>query len=774
MKTIWAFVTLLMGGGYAWGQPNLGELRILVLDSSGSPVEASAEVVSESNQYSSAFHTDADGRVIAKRLPFGLYTVTINHSGFAKTSQLVEIRSALPKELSVKLAVEPVQTTVEVSTDETLIDPYATSSAKKIGREMVKDRTSAQPGRGLSDIINQEPGWMYEANGILHPRAEEYQVQYVINGLPMTENRSSAYVADFDPAVVQEMSETVAGFPAEYGRKMGGVIEVQTARDNRPGFHGTAILGGGTFDTMNGYAEGQYGFGSNTLSLVLSGATTDYFLDPPATENYTNHGTVADFIAHYERDFDDKNRLGVSVSRNQSKFLVPNEIPQEEAGQRQDRQNNESAVLVSYQHIFSPNVIGNFGGMFRDITARYWSNDLSTPVIAGQDRGYHERYVKGTVSVHSGIHEFKFGGEADFAQIEENFGYLITDPSQFDPETPLSYSFYGTSPDREQSVFGEDVIHWKNLALSAGLRFDHYALVVHASGWSPRIGLAYYWPWAKTNFHAAYDRIFQTPAFENILVSSSPDAISLNPDLFLRLPVPPARGNYYEAGFGRGVFGKIRITGNFFWRRYHNYPDDDLLLNTGVSFPISFALANIYGEEAKVEIPRWGPLSGYISWTNERGNGYYPVTGGLFLGADAAQAIDQTSGVFPVSQEERNAIRARFRYNVHPRFWLAMGATYDSGLPFEFDGTEEDAAALGYAHNVLNRVNFSAGRVRPYWSLNASAGVVLKKSDQYPVTFQIDGINLLNGLNLINFAGLYSGTAIGIPRSVNARLQFSF
>ncbi len=757
-----------------FGQANSGEMRILVTDPSGSPAEASIDVSSKSNGYNAVFHTDADGRVMVKRLPFGIYSVTVNHQGFAPSSQLVEVRSALPKELAVKLAVERIQTTVEVSTDETLIDPDATSSAQKISRDLLKDRTSAQPGRGLSDIVNEEPGWMLEANGILHPRAEEYQVQYVINGLPMTENRSAAYVADFDPAAVQEMSETVAGFPAEYGRKMGGVIEVQTARDSRPGFHGTAILGGGSFDTLNGYAEGQYGFGSNTLSVVLSSATTGYYLDPPATENYTNHGTVADFIAHYERDINDKNRIGVNVSRNQSKFLVPNEIPQEEAGQRQDRQNYESAALFSYQHIFSPTVIANFGAMLRDITARYWSNDLSTPVIAGQDRGYHEQYVKGTVSVHTGIHEFKFGGEADFAQIEENFNYLITDPSQFDPQTPLTYSFYGTSPDREQAVFGEDVIHWKNLALSAGLRFDHYALVVHAMGWSPRIGLAYYWPAAKMNFHASYDRIFQTPAFENILVSSSPEAISLNPDLFLRLPVPPARGNYFEAGFGKGLSGKIRLTGNFFWRRYHNFPDDDLLLNTGVSFPISFALANVYGTEAKVEIPRWGPVSGYVAWTNERGNGYYPATGGLFLGADASQAISQTSGVFPVSQEERNAVRARFRYSVNPRFWLAMGATYDSGLPFEFNGTEANAAAQGYAQNVLNRVSFQDGRVRPYWSLNASAGVILRKSDKFPMSFQIDGVNLLNGLNLINFAGLYSGTAIGIPRSVNARLQFSF
>jgi hypothetical protein len=69
--------------------------------------------------------------------------------------------------------------------------------------------------------------------------------------------------------------------------------------------------------------------------------------------------------------------------------------------------------------------------------------------------------------------------------------------------------------------------------------------------------------------------------------------------------------------------------------------DDDLLLNTGVSFPITFARADIYCEEAKLAIPHWGRLSGYVVSTNERNNGYFPATGKLFLGDDAAQAIQQ-------------------------------------------------------------------------------------------------------------------------------------
>ena len=34
----------------------------------------------------------------------------------------------------------------------------------------------------------------------------------------------------------------------------------------------------------------------------------------------------------------------------------------------------------------------------------------------------------------------------------------------------------------------------------------------------------------------------------------------------------------------------------------NNFADDDLLLNTGVSFPIAFRRAEIYGAEVKLEI----------------------------------------------------------------------------------------------------------------------------------------------------------------------------
>jgi outer membrane receptor for Fe3+-dicitrate len=104
---------------------------------------------------------------------------------------------------------------------------------------------------------------------------------------------------------------------------------------------------------------------------------------------------------------------------------------------------------------------------------------------------------------------------------------------------------------------------------------------------------------------------------------------------------------------------------------------------------------------------------------------------------------------------------------------LAAGASYGSGLPVAFDGTSALAIAQ-YGQRIVNRVNFERGRVRPSFALNASAGVVVWKKEKQSLRIQADVQNLTDRLNVINFAGLFSGTAIAPPRSAAMRVQAEF
>ena len=100
--------------------------------------------------------------------------------------------------------------------------------------------------------------------------------------------------------------------------------------------------------------------------------------------------------------------------------------------------------------------------------------------------------------------------------------------------------------------------------------------------------------------HFSYDRIFQTPSLENVLLSSSTAVESIDPANFLRLPVEPSEGNYYEAGLTKVFAKKLKLDANYFRRLVNNYADDDQIENTAISFPIAFRKSIIYGAEAKL------------------------------------------------------------------------------------------------------------------------------------------------------------------------------
>jgi Carboxypeptidase regulatory-like domain/TonB-dependent Receptor Plug Domain len=764
-----------------FGQSNSGELRLRVTDPSGLGVKTTVQIVSEANQYQHTFTTDDQGNLTVQRLPYGVYQLQIKQPGFADVSEPVEIRSSIPTDHTAQLKLTPVSQSVTISAANTLINPDQAGSVNQVGADFIQHRLSSIPGRSLQDLVNSQPGWLYEGNAVLHPRGSEYQTQFVVDGIPLTDNRSPSFGPEIEADDVQSMSIYTAGIPAEYGRKMGGVVELNTMEDSQPGFHGQVVLSGGSFDTAGAFAQGQYVWGKNTFGITASGSMTSHYLNPVVPQNYTNTATIGDFSAHYQRSLTSKDQLSLIVRHELSRYELPNEQVQQTphpdpfdpsqplGSQLQNANNFETMGIISYQHTFSPNVVADLRGMVRDNANHFYSNVYSTPIEVFQHNWFNEAYFKGTITVSHGRHEIKAGVESDNLFLNEHFSYIITDPTQFDPSTPLTFSFAGNRPDLEQSAFVQDLVRLGNWTLNAGVRWDHYQLILNRQAVSPRFAIARYFPSVALVFHASYDRIFQTPSFENILLSSSTAATMLNA-ISLQLPVPPSEGNYLEAGLTKALFKNFKLDANYFERFVSNYADDNQIDNTTISFPIAFRKAIIYGAETKLELPYWNRFSGFLSYSYEVGNAWFPVAGGLFLGNDAVLPL---SGHFPDSQDQRNTVRGRVRYQMLPRLWIAGGIQYDSGLPFDFQGTY-DEALVEYGQQVVNRINFSRGRIYPCFQVNASAGADIYKSDRLNVQLQVDGQNLTNVLNVIDFGGLFSGNAIGPSRSFALRLQTNF
>ena len=754
-------------------QSNSGELRLRVTDPDGLGVKTMVQIVSEGNQYRNTLATSDLGNLDVQRLPYGIYQIEIKQSGFASVSESVEIHSSIPTRYAIQLNLPSVNESVTVSAANTLIDPDQAGSVNQVGSDLIQTRVSSVPGRSLQDLVNSQPGWLYEGNAVLHPRGSEYQTQFVVDGMPLTDNRSPSFGPEIEADDVQSLSIYTAGIPAEYGRKMGGVVEVNTIQDSQAGFHGDVVLSGGSYDSASAFAKGAYAWGKNAFGGSASGSMTDHYLNPVVPQNYSNTGTLGDFSVNYERELTPNDRVRFIVRHELARYDIPNEQVQQAAGQRQTANNFETMGIASYQHTFSSQAVADFRAMVRDNANNFNSNQNSTPIEVFQHNWFREGYFKGTVTLDHGRNEWKFGVESDNTFLNENFSYFITDPSQFDPETPQTFSFIGNRPDLEQSAFVQDLIRLKNWTISAGLRWDHYQLLVNRQSLDPRFSISRYFSSADLLVHFSYDRVFQTPSFQNILLSNSNAIMSLDPANFLRLPVEPSEGNYYEAGLTKVFVGKIRLDANYFRRLVDNYADDDQIINTTVSFPIAFRKSIIYGADAKLEVPDWHGFSGFLSYSYTVGNAWFPVTGGLFLGTDATSANTQLLGHFPDSQDQRNTVRGRVRYQIAPRFWIAGGIQYDTGLPFEFNGDPATVLAE-YGQQVLNRINFARGRIYPSFMVNASAGADVYKSDRVNMQFQIDGQNLTNVLDVIDFGGLFSGNAIGPSRSFGLRLTTNF
>ena len=767
-------------------QSNAGELRLKVTGPDGLPLKALIDLSSDALQFRRSFSTDDSGNFVTRNLLFARYRLQVRSQSFSAYDGVIDIHSALPADYVIQLNIAALSTAVNVTAENTLLDPERTTSINHLDSKAIADRPASLPGRALPDLIDSQPGWLYEGNAVLHPRGSEYQTQFVVDGVPLTDNRSPSFGPELDVDDVDSLNVYTAGIPAEYGRKMGGVIEVNTQRDFHPGLHGQTVLSGGSFDSAGAFASLQDSWGPNTLTASASGNMTARYLNPVVPQNYTNRGTTGDFSLGYDRDLTRKDRLTLSIRHELARYEIPNEqlqqFPQLQdppgtVPQLQTGGNFETIGIASYQHIFSPNVLLDVHGMGRDNSANLNSNNGDWPIAAFLQNDFKEAYFKAAILIHSGRHEWKAGVESDNLFLHEHFSDLITaspnDPNYpFDPGTPSTFAFTGSRPDLEQSAFVQDLIHLGNWTINAGLRWDHYQLVVNQNAVSPRLSAARYFPAANLIVHASYDRVFQTPSFENILLASSAAVTVLNSNV-LRLPVQPSHGNYFEFGATKSFFSQLRLDANYFRRYVDNFADDDQILSTAVSFPIAFRKAVIYGAEAKLELPHWNRFSGFLSYSYIVGNVWFPVTGGLFLGDDALNGATLLSGHFPDSQDQRNTLRARLRYQLTSRVWIAGGAEYGSGLPFTFTGTYNQALAE-YGQQMVNRVNFADGRIRPTLSIDISAGLELYKKETRSLRLQADVENLNNRLNVLDFAGLFSGSAIAPPRSYFLRLAGAF
>ena len=789
---------LLLFGPTVFAQSRIGTVQGVVKDPGGALVpNAQITVTQPVTRYRQTTQTDAQGSFKLVNLPFNTYNVRAEATGFQPAEESIDLESTIPLTLELSLSLEQTTAAVTITTGSgAMLEPDRTSSDTDIGQTILERPVGAAPSRAIESIVASTPGFVTDDNGRMHPRGSESQVQYVVDGVPITDNLSAIFSTSLDARTLRTVEVLTGGIPAEFGDKLAGVINVNTRSGLEGPTQGGISFSGGSFST----GETAVDFSTHTKKLGfltnLSASTSQRYLDPPTLDNFHNFGRTGKGFFRLDYQFDANNSLRGVFNVGGSNFQVPNRFDQELAGQDQRQRLRDNSENISFQHIFSPNTVAQFSFFHRQSHAELISNTLSTPVVANQDRTLQNYGGIGSVSLTRGSHNIKFGGQFTITPVDEHFTFYPTEqfPDLVDEEgnvfpNPVN-NFNATNPfvfdqsktGRTLSAYVQDRFSpLKNLTLDLGVRYDNYKLLISEQELSPRLAVAYYIPKTQTTLRASYNRLFQPPPAESLLLASSSAAAALSPISVLQgittvQPILPDKQNAFEVGAQQLLSKLFRMNLTVYQKRIENFSDKDQFFETGVIFPIAISSGRVTGEEVRIESTDIHGFHGFVSYANARAFGVTPITGGLFLGEDP-QDLFLHGFKFANDHDQRNEAQFQVSYNHRPSgIYASFSGRYDSGVPTDVEPgtTLAEFVAQGFDPRLFSEIDFQRGRVRPRTILDFSIGADLMQKERVSLNLQFDVQNLTNELFLYNFQSVFSGTHVGYPRLFSGRLSLRF
>ncbi len=760
---------------------SVGTVQGTVTDPSGAVVAgAIVNLSSAISGYKQTTTTNATGFYKFNSVPFVPFTVHAEAKGFAHGDATGELRSNVPVSLNLQLAVQASTQEVTVSESAPVLETSSASTHHDLDYMQLQKAPVGSAGRGVEALVQTVPGVVQDDNGRMHPRGSESQVQYVVDGVPITDNISSAFGSALDPRNLRSAEVITGSVPAEYGGKLGAVINVNTKSGLEMPWNGNFSLTAGSFDS--GEIGGEVGGHTEKVGIYISttGSRSRRYLDPPEIENFRNLGGTARFFSKFDWNLGPKDTFRLNLSVNGSNAQLPNRLDQQLLGQRQKQALRDDSQSMGWSHIFNERTVTDIVAYRRSSTSRLLDPLVTgTPYYAEQARRQRTEGVRASISHSRKNQDLKAGFQVVRTPLRERFALAATDPAiLLDPLNPAS-QFTIANPFRfnqrldglEASLFVQDrVTLFDRLTIDAGVRFDHYDIVVNDSAVSPRIGVAYYIKRTGTVFRSAYNRLFQTPPTENLLLSSSPagGVFSLLASTSVRALLPE-RQNLYEYGIQQQLGKYVRLDISRYIKNIENFSDKDQFLDTPIIFPVAIARGDIRGLEVRLDVIPINGWTAFVSYANSRATGTTPLAGGLFL--DEASSDLLVPGIqFAADHDQRNTGQFGVTYTHKVGAWFNFSGRHDSGVPAEVD----PAILPTLDPRIAASLDAVRNRVKPRTLLDFATGYELMREKRFPITLQFSVQNLTNDFYLYNFESVFSGTHVGRPREISARIVFHF
>jgi outer membrane receptor protein involved in Fe transport len=773
-----------------------------------------------------------DGRFVFHDVPFARYAVRITYDSLLLAVKGVDLSSSVPITLEISDLSEFALPGVQVVAAHLALTRSQTTSSRLFTAEAIRDLPVASGTKQIEAVLLNTPGVAPDEDGRLHIRGEDAQLQYVIDGIPVTTNLTRVYSSLFDASLIKSADVQTGGMNAEYGVATAGVVALTT----KSGFDAPLIAhlsgGYGTYGNREISSElgGNIG-GRLGIFVAASSSETDRYLDPVSSgDPIHGEGSTRTYFAKMNGIITEDLELNILGSYNMTDYAVPNSVVKTPA-QDQNQELSDYMVGARLNAYIGEQTAISLLGYRRHAEARITSGGLLRISNGGDSAravAENEKFFIGGERTNEATggnleystrgnwldldHELKAGIGGEEYPLSEFFTFAVTRPGLSDPDSAggdIRYRPYdltrGGTPflvnssrtGQRFSGFVQDRARFGAWTVSAGLRYDRYALLDTETAISPRLGVAYAWS-DNLFLHGSYSRMVMQAPVENILVSSSDEARALTGAEQGSTPinVRSEKANNLEIGARYQLDENLSFELTGYGKLIQDFIVKVELGNSGVIFPVNLKEGLVAGGELRAELHDWNDLSGFLAISGGAAlgmkpeDGSSPIAAGLILGEEGRNYSHPFAGedVFPTEHSQIITAVMNLTYRETSGLFATFGGRFDSGLPFDLTGSNGeglDAAQSrvelknrGYSDEVIDLLELESEEpgspdksVAPHVIFDLAAGFDFYRLTGFHARVTATALNVLDTPYLYKFESSFGGTHYGVPRTLAVRVE---
>jgi hypothetical protein len=769
--------------------------------------------------------------VVLRNIPFGSYKIIMSADSLPLAEQQVDIRSTVP--LKIRLIGEKEYRLGEVVVSEPVDRSVSTeTSTQSVYTAALIDRLpAASAAKKIESVLLNTPGVVPDEDGRMHVRGEHAQLQYVIDGIPITADLSRVYSSLLNPEFAKAITIQTGSLAPEYGVATSGVLAITSKTGfDRPLFaRGGVQLGSfgekGTIVEVGGNLHNQSAFYA-TASLNES----NRYLDPiSGFDPIHDYGKSESVFGKFNSVLGESADLNVLGMYNHTLYYVPNSTTGSIQDQRQSLndyllgarlnvQLQEQSLLSLLVYARSASAEITSGGLKQISNAADFLKAVqeNEKFFIGGNRK-EEQYgaqleYSSRLETSGASHEIKLGASGEMYPLSEFFTFAVTNPALSDSSLPGGDIRYraidltqGGNPfvvDQSKqgsrfSAFAQDGIEIGKWRLGVGARLDQFNLFENESYFSPRVNAAYVLE-EDLVLRASYNRIVMQAPLENILVSSSDQARILAGQNQGSTPthVTSERSHVFELGAAYRFSEYLNLDLAGYSKLIDNFLVNVELGNSGVIFPVNLKQGIVAGGELRVQLHDWNSLYGSLSFSTclseglKPSDGSSPIRAGLIMGEEGQSYSHPFAGESSFFTEHNQLFTAvlSLGYRLSPMLTATLGGRFDSGLPFDLAdrngvGLDEQASRSelrqrDYSDNVIDLLSLSSDKpgspdksVEPHAVFDLGFSANLRNTISIPLTLSVSVLNVLDTQYLFKFESSFGGTHFGVPRTLLLKLQ---